>query len=373
MAGAHRNKEFILIESNMNLLYLALFFGLSVASEDNNSTVQATTQGVVHEFSNWSFVWAFGWLVVVIYGRNYFKNMATDQININVNDEMKKREGAYIIENFKADKDVGALQNAPKENDDWIKLKLAKRTKINHDTYSFRFDFPSKDMEFGLPIGGHVFFYATVFNPEKGKEEEIARKYTPTSTVHQKEYVEFVIKIYRKDENPRFPHGGLMTQYLEKMPIGEYLKMEGPKGKLEYNGRGNFYIERKYQIKRKIGMIAGGSGITPMFQIIQAVVKNKDKVYITLLFGNKSEKDILIREELEQLHEDYPERFKLHYIIDKADHPETWKHEAGYITKEILEKYMPEVGEETIILTCGPKVMNELAKQLLPNHTVFEF
>ena len=41
-------------------------------------------------------------------------------------------------------------------------------------------------MEFGLPIGGHVFFYATVKNPETGKEEEIARKYTPTSQVHQK-------------------------------------------------------------------------------------------------------------------------------------------------------------------------------------------
>ena len=99
MSVAHLNKKFILIESNMNLLYLALFFGLSVASEDNNSTVQATTQGVVYEFSNWSFVWAFGWLVVVIYGRNYFKNMAADQININ--DEMKKREGVYIIEKFK--------------------------------------------------------------------------------------------------------------------------------------------------------------------------------------------------------------------------------------------------------------------------------
>ena len=216
--------------------------------------------------------------------RSYFKGLATDQININLTDEFKKREGVYRIEDYKADKENGALQNSPKDEDGWIKLKLVKRTKVTHDTYYFRFEFPNKDMEFGLPIGGHVFFYATVFNPEKEIEEEIARKYTPTSTVHQKGFWEFVIKIYRKDENPRFPHGGMMSQYLEKMPIGEYLKMEGPKGKLEYNGRGNFYIEKKYQIKTKIGMIAGGTGITPMFQIIQAVVKNKDKVDITLLF-----------------------------------------------------------------------------------------
>ena len=228
-------------------------------------------------------------------------------------------------------------------------------------------------MEFGLPIGGHVFFYATVEDPETGKQKEIARKYTPTSDVHQKGYCEFVIKVYHKNVHPNFPHGGLMTQYLEKMPVGEYIKIEGPKGKLKYTGRGNFYISKQYHIKRKIGMVAGGSGITPMFQIIQAVVKNKDKVEISLLFGNRSEKDILIREELEQLREDYPDNFKLHYMIDKADHPETWKGEVGYVTKEILEKYMPEAGDDTIILTCGPSILNNLVKQYLPDHMIHEF
>jgi nitrate reductase (NAD(P)H) len=215
-----------------------------------------------------------------------------------------------------------------------------------------------------------VFFYAEVNNPESGKKEEISRKYTPTSEVHQKGYCEFVIKVYRKNEHPQFPHGGLMTQYLEKLPVGEYVKMEGPKGKINYIGRGNFYISKQYHIKRKIGMVAGGTGITPMFQIIQAVVKNRDKVSITLLFGNKSEKDILIREELEQLQEDYPDHFKLHYIIDKAEHPDTWKHETGYITKEILEKYMPSAGEDSIILACGPSIMNTLVEDFLPNHRV---
>lgn len=228
-------------------------------------------------------------------------------------------------------------------------------------------------MEFGLHIGGHVFFYATVKNPENGKVEEIARKYTPTSALHQKGYCEFVIKVYRKDEHPKFPHGGLMTQYLEKMPVGQSLKMEGPKGKLEYIGRGNFYISKKYYVKKNIGMVAGGSGITPMFQIIRAVVENRDKVKLSLLFGNKSEKDILIREELEQLHEDYPENFSLNYIIDKPDHPDTWKYETGYVTKEILEKYMPKADDNTIILTCGPAILNNLVKDYLPDHMIHVF
>jgi ferredoxin-NADP reductase len=108
-------------------------------------------------------------------------------------------------------------------------------------------------------------------DPESGEVVEIARKYTPTSEVHQKGYCEFIIKVYHANENPRFPHGGMMSQYLEKMEIGKYLKMEGPKGKLSYKGCGNFYISKKYQVRRNIGMIAGGTGITPIFQIIQSV------------------------------------------------------------------------------------------------------
>ena len=285
----------------------------------------------------------------------------------------KSNAGVYRKEDFEADTKGGALQVCEKDEDDFISLKLVKRTKVTHDTYYFRFAFPSPDMEFGLPIGGHVIFYANVFNPATNKEEEIGRKYTPTSKLHQKGYCEFIIKVYHANVHPAFPHGGLMTQYLEKMQVGDSMKMEGPKGKINYLGRGNFSISKAPHVKTKIGMIAGGSGITPLFQIIQAVVETKDKVDLTLLFGNKSEKDILIREELEQLRDDYPERFNLHYIIDKPEHPETWTHETGYITQEILERLMPASGDETIILTCGPKIMNDLALKFLPNHVVHKF
>mmetsp|Transcript_26217 Transcript_26217/g.26108 ORF Transcript_26217/g.26108 Transcript_26217/m.26108 type:complete len:165 (+) Transcript_26217:595-1089(+) len=164
-----------------------------------------------------------------------------------------------------------------------------------------------------------------------------------------------------------------MTQYLEKLPIGEYLKMEGPMGKLSYLGCGNFYISKKYHIKKEIGMVAGGSGITPIFQIIQAVVHNKDKIKCHLLFGNKSEKDILIREELEQLQEDYPANFKLTYIIDAAENPDTWKGETGYITQEILEEYMPKASDNSLIVTCGPPIMNQLVKKFMPDHMIHKF
>jgi len=49
-----------------------------------------------------------------------------------------------------------------------------------------------------------------------------------------------VIKIYRKGIVPRFPDGGIMTQYLESIDVGSVMKMEGPKGRLNYLGYGIF-------------------------------------------------------------------------------------------------------------------------------------
>ena len=50
------------------------------------------------------------------------------------------------------------------------------------------------------------------------------------------------------------------------------------------------------------GMLAGGTGVTPMYQVANAILKNPaDKTEITLLFANVSTDDILIEEELTNL------------------------------------------------------------------------
>lgn len=52
---------------------------------------------------------------------------------------------------------------------------------------------------------------------------------------------------------------------------------------------------------RKIGMLAGGTGITPMLQIIGAVVREGSALEMSLVFANKSEDDILLRDMIEGL------------------------------------------------------------------------
>jgi NAD(P)H-flavin reductase len=50
---------------------------------------------------------------------------------------------------------------------------------------------------------------------------------------------------------------------------------------------------------KTLSLIAGGTGITPCYQIIKAAIK--DNVRINLIYANSSIEDILLKEELEKI------------------------------------------------------------------------
>ena len=71
---------------------------------------------------------------------------------------------------------------------------------------------------------------------------------------------------------------------------------------------------------QKIFFVAGGSGITPIYQTIQEIAAMKaETIELNLLFANKTEQDIVLRKELEAM----KPRIKLHYILDQP--PQEWK------------------------------------------------
>lgn len=54
-----------------------------------------------------------------------------------------------------------------------------------------------------------------------------------------------------------------------------------------------------------------------MLQIMKAILKNPDDLTsISILFANRSEDDILCREELESIRDQYPHRVKLWLTLD---------------------------------------------------------
>lgn len=100
--------------------------------------------------------------------------------------------------------------------------------------------------------------------------------------------------------------------------------------------------------------------------MIQAALKNKDKSQLSLIFGNRTVEDILIKEELENLAENYKDNFKLFLTVDvKPEESSNWKQGVGFITKDMIQQNLPAPGEQTIILYCGPPPFEDMMKKHL--------
>ena len=102
-----------------------------------------------------------------------------------------------------------------------------------------------------------------------------------------------------------------MSKHLEdKVHVGDSIMVSGPAGKLKYLGNGTFTSGKKTLLpKKKLGLLAGGTGITPAFSLAQAAVMSNDDLEVSLLFSNKTKDDILIQKDIGDLHSQYADRF----------------------------------------------------------------
>lgn len=98
-------------------------------------------------------------------------------------------------------------------------------------------------------------------------------------------------------------------QILDALEVGDTVEVRGPFGHFHYDRPGHFRTPSLEGTVRRLSMVAGGTGITPMYQIIQAVLRDpEDRTEIRLLYANQSEDGILLHQELEALAAGDPDR-----------------------------------------------------------------
>ncbi|XP_034443671.1 NADH-cytochrome b5 reductase 2 [Hippoglossus hippoglossus] len=243
-------------------------------------------------------------------------------------------------------------------------LPLVEKQEISHDTKKFRFGLPSAAHILGLPVGQHVYLSAKV------NGGLVVRAYTPVSSDEDQGYVDLVVKVYFKNTHPSFPDGGKMSQYLDNMAVGDSMDFRGPSGLLVYKGKSHFSIrpdkksEPKVRKFKHVGMIAGGTGITPMLQLIRRIAADTtDDTKCSLIFANQTEKDILLREELEEVKKNHPDKVQLWFTLDKP--PQDWSYSSGFVSQDMIKEHLPAPSSDALIVLCGPPPMIQYA--CLPN------
>jgi ferredoxin-NADP reductase len=117
----------------------------------------------------------------------------------------------------------------------------------------------------------------------------------------------------------------------------------------------------RYPNTERLIFIAGGIGITPILSMLNTMVDRGDKRPVKLFYNNRDWDSLTFREEIEAL----KKKVDLEIIYTLEVPPEEWKGEVGYMTREILRKYLPGewIQSGSHIFMCGPQIMMDIVEK----------
>jgi ferredoxin-NADP reductase len=163
--------------------------------------------------------------------------------------------------------------------------------------------------------------------------------------------------------------GGPITGLLDISRPGSVLHMCAMGGlRLKFDPE---RIHFRGQIIRRIGLLAGGTGIAPMIQIIRAYGKyvraNPGRIPpggLNLLYAAEEVGDLAYMKILEDVRAQIPEHFRFYVILNRP--PLGWTEGVGFVERQDLMKRMmfpPTVGDLAVM--CGPPVFEFAMRKTL--------
>ena len=103
--------------------------------------------------------------------------------------------------------------------------------------------------------------------------------------------------------------GKFSTWANNDLQVGDTIKLLPPSG--------HFFVELDpMQQKNYIG-VAAGSGITPILSILKTTLESEPNSFFTLIYGNQSTDTIMFLEEIEDLKNKYPDKFRVFNVLSR--------------------------------------------------------
>jgi len=174
----------------------------------------------------------------------------------------------------------------------------------------------------------------------KSDGKNLGKTFSLSSSPTEKEHIEFTKKLTDSE----------FSNTLRKLKVGDWAMIDAPYGKFTFEGE-----------NEKIALLAGGIGITPFKSICKYCTDMRVTAKITLLYGNRSESDIVFKKELEEM-EKQNENLKVVFILNEASN--AWKGATGVIDAELVKKEVPDY-KERVFYVCGPPPMVQAIEKLI--------
>jgi len=221
--------------------------------------------------------------------------------------------------------------------EDWTSLPLESKTQVNHDTNIFTFTLPTQTSPLNLSTCACILASTTI------NDELVVRPYTPISTNAKLGSFDLMVKIY--------PDGEL-SQAMDALEIGETLDFKH----ISFNVKTQYPFEKK-----KIGMIVGGTGVTPMIQALHSILGTvTDTTEVNLLYGSQTQYDILAKEQIDEWAANSKGRLVVHHVLSDEPSDSDWTGKRGFVDENMIRETLPDAADlDSMIFVCGPPAMYE--------------
>ena len=204
-----------------------------------------------------------------------------------------------------------------------------------------------------------------VFNSPEGLSYESGQFLTLLVQINNKEYR----RCYSFCSVPEDPlpaiiikrvEGGVVSNFLhDTLKVGQVLGI--------LPAMGHFTTQYVPHQQRCYVLIAGGSGITPLFSLARSLLTKEPDCELLLIYGNKSKRDTILASEIDELAQNYAKRFQLQHVWEQG--PSKGAHLLGQLELSqqlrILASYSEEKLREAIYFLCGPAPMREASGKAL--------
>jgi ferredoxin-NADP reductase len=216
-------------------------------------------------------------------------------------------------------------------------LKLRSRSEVAERTLEFRFEKPE-----GMTFKAGQFMDLTLIDPPETDAEGNRRGYSINSAPDDSELI-FTTRL----------RDTAFKRMLRTMPLGTEVKVEGPFGNLTLHNNAS----------RPALLLAGGIGITPFRSIVRWAAHKKLPHRILLFYANRRPEDAPFLDELGGLARENPCFTVIPTMTKMSDSRQPWNGETGYITHELIERYLKrgqspgQELSEPIYYMAGPPAM----------------
>uniref|UniRef100_A0A8B9EV78 Cytochrome b5 reductase 4 n=1 Tax=Amazona collaria TaxID=241587 RepID=A0A8B9EV78_9PSIT len=287
-------------------------------------------------------------ITIVIYTKQ--KDMNAELVILDCED--KRLRGEIIVDDYSYLLEVDLDHAIQKDMAGlfYRKCKLVSKTEVTHDTKLFCLLLP-ESTHLHIPTGQHVYLKQIIAGTE------VVKPYTPVLPFlpldfqepycHDSAYIYLMIKIYSC---------GLFTQALDHLQIGDYISVSSPEGSFK---------KSQVQTSEDLFLLAAGTGFTPMVKLLNfALTEVSCLRTVKLIFFNRTEDDILWRNQLEQLALK-DERFEVQFILSQPIRD--WMGKQGMISSSLLSEFVKRSRKDSkvLICICGPTPFTEQGIQYL--------